>query len=49
MRITVSEAMWNTLYARALSTGRPVTPDRIGLSSRGAGGMLAELNIVLEQ
>jgi hypothetical protein len=49
MRIAVSDALWNTLYARAFSIGRPVTPDRTGLSSRGAGGMLAELNIVLEQ
>ena len=45
LRITVSETVWNTLYAGALSAGRPVRPDRIGLSTRGAGGMLAELSM----
>ena len=44
LRITVTPALWNQLYARALSAGRSVTPDRTGMATRGAGGMLAELS-----
>ena len=44
LRITVTPALWNQLYARALSAGRSVAPDRTGMATRGAGGMLAELS-----
>ena len=44
--ITIAEPLWNRLYARALSLWRTVAPDRIGLATSGAGGMLAELSRV---
>ena len=46
LRIGVSTGTWNGLYAAALSMGRAATPDAIGMSVRGAGGMLAELSAV---
>lgn len=46
--IMVAEPLWNRLYARALGLGRTVAPDRIGLATRGAGGMLAELSRIPE-
>jgi UDP-3-O-[3-hydroxymyristoyl] glucosamine N-acyltransferase len=45
LRITVTPALWNQLYARALSSGRSVAPDRMGIATRGVGGMLAELSL----
>lgn len=45
LRITVTPDLWNRLYARALSTGRSVAPDRSGIATRGVGGMLAELSL----
>lgn len=44
LRITVPPALWNQLYGQALSAGRAVPPDRTGLATRGAGGMLAALS-----
>ncbi|MET0962277.1 MAG: hypothetical protein ABWY05_05590 [Noviherbaspirillum sp.] len=44
LRIIAPEPLWNRLYARALLLGRTVAPDRIGLRTRGAGGMLAALS-----
>jgi UDP-3-O-[3-hydroxymyristoyl] glucosamine N-acyltransferase len=46
--LSVPMTIWQGLYARALSTGMPVAPDRIGLATLGAGGMLATLELVLE-
>jgi UDP-3-O-[3-hydroxymyristoyl] glucosamine N-acyltransferase len=46
LRISVSAGTWNGLYAAALSMGRAATPDAIGMSTCGAGGMLAELSSV---
>jgi hypothetical protein len=46
LRIKVSPAFWNRLYAGALASGRAVPPDRTGGATRGVGGMLAELSRV---
>ncbi|MBK4733354.1 DapH/DapD/GlmU-related protein [Noviherbaspirillum pedocola] len=48
LALAVSQDLWQDLYARVLFAGRPVPPDRIGLNVRGAGGMLAALELVLE-
>lgn len=46
LRISVSASTWNGLYAAALSIGRAAPPDAVGISARGAGGMLAALSAV---
>ena len=46
LRITVTPELWNQLYARALSAGRAVPPDRTGVATRSVGGMLAELSML---
>lgn len=49
LSIVVPAALWQEWYARALSSGIPMAPDRIGLATLGAGGMPAALELVLEQ
>ena len=46
LRIVVPETLWNRLYARVLSAGRAAVSDRLGLATRGAGGMLASLSAI---